>query len=311
MTSVGLAAAGWVPIPSYNPSAEPTALSTSTVPAGRLIVGTSNFNSSTRSYENELVIIEDANTDSPSFTRRNLLNIRFDGNISQIAINPENADEFIVVFSNYNVESLAYTNNNGLSFTAIEGNLAGTETSGDELYGISIRTANILPLDGEILYLVGTSAGLYSTTELNGENTVWTKEAPQTLASLPITWIESRPSDGMILVATHGQGAFWAKANVPTSLAEESLPNEIKLQPNYPNPFNPETTIRFTMSQASDVVLEVFNSNGQKVQSIVQQRLSAGEHTYSFNGSNLNSGVYLLRLQSQGQVMTQKMTLIK
>lgn len=314
--SISTAQGAWEPIPNFNTGATPTALTTTVEPAGRLIVGTSSFSSST-GYENGLRIIEDAASDSPNIIRRILRDIisdePFEGNIQNIAVNPEDADEFIVVFSNYNVKSLAYTTNNGLTFTNIEGNLAGTEANDDELLGLSIRAANILPFQGEKLYLVGTSAGLYSTTEINGAETVWTKESENLIGSVPISWIESRPSDGFIAVATHARGTFTAKANVSTNVTEasNSLPTEVSLKQNYPNPFNPTTTIAFELPTNARVLLDVYNSNGQLVQSLLNSRLNSGSHAYEFNASSLNSGIYFARLQVGEQVITRKMTLLK
>lgn len=315
--SVASAQNAWEPIPGFSSNAFPTALTTSTEPSGRLIVGTSSFDSNFNLYDNSLQIIENASSENPTILVRRLRDEAssgfFEGNIQNIAINPENADEFIVVFSNYNVKSLAYTSDNGLTFTNIEGNLAGTENIDNELLGLSVRAANILPFQGEKLYLVGTSAGLYSTTEINGAETVWTKESENLIGSVPVSWIESRPSDGLIAVATHARGVFWAKANVITSMAGNlsDLPLEVSLKQNYPNPFNPETTIGFDTSQNARVLLDIYNSNGQLVQSILNSRLNAGSHAYQFNAGNLNSGVYFARLQVGQQVLTKKMTLLK
>jgi len=315
--SASAARAAWEPIPDFSSSSFPTAFTTTTEPAGRLIVGTSSFNSSLNFYDNSLQIINDAGGDSPVILQRRFRDEVsggfFEGNIQNIAVNPENADEFFVIFSNYNVKSIAYTSDNGLTFFNVEGNLAGTEESGNDLLGLSVRAANILPFQGTKLYLVGTSAGLYSTTELAGAETVWTKESQNLIGSTPISWIESRPSDGFIAVATHARGTFWAKANVITSLSEnaDNLPLEISLKQNYPNPFNPQTTIGFDISQNSRVLLDVYNSNGQLVQSLLNSRLNSGSHTYQFNASRLNSGVYFARLQVADKVITRKMTLLK
>lgn len=305
----------WEPLPGFTTYGELSALSTSTVPAGRLLVGVSGYNLQGE-VATSVVVIDDAKGENPTFVEKPIIdpsnNLRVEGNVRHIAINPENANEYIVTISNYNVISLFHTIDNGDTFTVIEGNLAGSESIGNQVFGLSIRTANILPFNGKTLYLVGTSAGLYATTELNGNATEWVKESPDLIANLPITWIESRPSDGFILVATHGQGAFWAKLDVPTSIAEtDQFPLEIDLKPNYPNPFNPSTTIQFSLNKVADVQLEVFNAMGQLVQTLVNQRLTSGSHNYTFDGSGLNSGVYFVRLSSQEMVQTQKMTLVK
>ncbi|MEX2604220.1 MAG: T9SS type A sorting domain-containing protein [Gracilimonas sp.] len=89
-------------------------------------------------------------------------------------------------------------------------------------------------------------------------------------------------------------------------------PTQVRLNQNYPNPFNPTTKISFELP-ASDVVnLEVFNMLGQKVAEILTNtKLSSGEHTINFDASNLPSGVYLYRLNTNNFTEIRKMTLIK
>lgn len=98
----------------------------------------------------------------------------------------------------------------------------------------------------------------------------------------------------------------------PTDIpADDQLPRAVTLKQNYPNPFNPVTQIRFELPESSDVRLDVFNIQGQRVATVVNETRSAGTHTVSFDASTLASGVYLYRLQAGSQVFTKKMTLLK
>lgn len=89
------------------------------------------------------------------------------------------------------------------------------------------------------------------------------------------------------------------------------IPYRFQLKQNYPNPFNPETTISFSVQRAQHVKLEVFDIQGRVVQTLVDSRISAGEHRIRFNGSNLSSGTYLYRLFAGNEVQTKTMTLLK
>ncbi len=100
---------------------------------------------------------------------------------------------------------------------------------------------------------------------------------------------------------------------VVTSNEETELntPDQVRLSQNYPNPFNPSTNISFNLSEAGLTELSVYNMLGQKVRTIVNKRLSAGEYSYTFNADNLSSGIYIYRLRAAGQTITKRMTIIK
>ena len=84
-----------------------------------------------------------------------------------------------------------------------------------------------------------------------------------------------------------------------------------ELKQNYPNPFSPSTNIRYTLSTAGDVRLDVFNLLGQHVSSLVDGHRTAGEHTVAFDASGLGSGVYFYRIETGCAVQTMKMMLVK
>lgn len=99
---------------------------------------------------------------------------------------------------------------------------------------------------------------------------------------------------------------------VPVSNEEvTSIPTDIELQQNYPNPFNPSTEIHYKLPASSHVQLKVFDMLGRQVATLMDGRVSAGEHRVHFDASNLSSGIYLYRLKAGNVVQTRKMMLIK
>jgi hypothetical protein len=86
---------------------------------------------------------------------------------------------------------------------------------------------------------------------------------------------------------------------------------ETSIAHNYPNPFNPSTTIRYRIAQQSEVVMDVFDVAGRRVARLVNSVQEPGEYFVQFDGSALASGVYFLRLQASSFVDVQKLTLIK
>ncbi len=79
----------------------------------------------------------------------------------------------------------------------------------------------------------------------------------------------------------------------------------------YPNPFNPATTLTYTVSQPTHVTLSVYSSTGRKVASLVDRYVSMGEHSAIFDAGGLPSGVYLYRFEAGGTVKSGAMTLVK
>lgn len=102
-----------------------------------------------------------------------------------------------------------------------------------------------------------------------------------------------------------------ANALAPSLTAPSGLPRDYQLDQNFPNPFNPTTTISFSLPQASEVTLEIFNIAGQKTTTLINQRMEAGTHTCEWNGADAASGVYLYRLTAGDFCQAKKMLLLK
>jgi hypothetical protein len=108
-------------------------------------------------------------------------------------------------------------------------------------------------------------------------------------------------------------GAYEYGSSIPVSIEDvsEKIQN-YQLSQNYPNPFNPVTTISYALPQASNVELNVYNLNGQLVQSLVNGRLGKGMHKAEFNGADLTSGMYIYNLKVDNKVVSsKKMMLLK
>ena len=98
----------------------------------------------------------------------------------------------------------------------------------------------------------------------------------------------------------------------PTDVEDEKvIPEYFALEQNYPNPFNPSTKIKFALPSSGDTKLIVYNIFGEKVKTLVQSYLEAGNHEIDFTAEDLSSGVYLYALQFDGKQEIKKMILQK
>lgn len=98
-----------------------------------------------------------------------------------------------------------------------------------------------------------------------------------------------------------------------TSIDDKPDRNPIayKLSKNHPNPFNPSTTIRYSLPKATKMELSIYNLSGRKISTLVNGKRSRGTHSIRFNAENLSSGIYLYRIKTPDFSSTRKMILMK
>lgn len=92
---------------------------------------------------------------------------------------------------------------------------------------------------------------------------------------------------------------------------EGFVPLGIELMQNFPNPFNPSTTIRYGVHKSSFVNLTIYDVNGKEIETIVSENQQPGFYEVSFNGERFSSGIYFYRLEAGGVSEVKRMTLIK
>jgi len=89
------------------------------------------------------------------------------------------------------------------------------------------------------------------------------------------------------------------------------IPKEYSLKQNYPNPFNPSTSIKFDIPDLTNVKLSVFDITGRELAVLVNEQLQPGSYDYKWNASQLASGIYFYKLQTNGFSQVKKMMLVK
>jgi len=105
--------------------------------------------------------------------------------------------------------------------------------------------------------------------------------------------------------------AIFGYTSTPNSVQPFSSPFSFSLSQNFPNPFNPTTTIRFTVQQLGRTSLHIYNSIGQLVTTLVDKELAAGAYSINFDAKQLSSGLYFYRFTSGTFTDVKKMTVVK
>jgi subtilisin family serine protease len=112
----------------------------------------------------------------------------------------------------------------------------------------------------------------------------------------------------------YGYGVIDVMAAIDYELSvidENNIPDEFLILNVYPNPFNPTTTIRFSVEARHASLLQVFDITGRLVETIENDKLLPGEHAYTWDASGLSSGIYFVQLKTPSGRITQKITYLK
>lgn len=230
------------------------------------------------------------------------------GYVSSIATDPSDSDRMLVGISSYNVVNLWYTDDRGATWTAVEGNLGGTNSP-------SVRDVAMIQAPGAAeLFLAATSTGLYSTFHLDGADTIWRRESDDLVGTVVVDMLKVRPSDSLVVVGTHGKGVY--SLEVPAGTAAPEAASRLSMDGNTPNPFNPRTRLHFSVDRDGPVVISVRDVAGRQVRTLMRRHLPAGEHAVTWDGlddrgDEVSSGVYLVSLESAGRRVSQKVTLVR
>jgi hypothetical protein len=156
----------------------------------------------------------------------------------------------------------------------------------------------------------GTDGGVYAS--------------PHSIDSAVVNWTAPAKGSGTVTAyASAFQGSTSSSSGQSRSLSisaseiltsvgsEQSRSHSISLSHNYPNPFNPSTTISFSLPSKSFVSLKVIDALGREVSTLLSEELQAGTYSCRWESAELPSGAYFYRLQTAGHVETKRMTLLR
>jgi hypothetical protein len=218
----------------------------------------------------------------------------YDPNVIRNTIFANNTGSASLYFSNPTCHQITYCdfyNNQGGNFIGDVpdslGELMGVNVNGDScdvFFNIFLNPQFVDPMDGDY-HLQSTS--------------------PCIDAGDPAS---PHDPDGTIA----DMGAFYyPHSGIPENHAQSSLPTSFQLFQNYPNPFNPTTKISFSLPIISKITLSIYDLIGRHITTLIDDQLDAGYHRFTFDASNLSSGIYFYQLQANNFIATKKMVFIK
>lgn len=274
-----------------------SAIAVSKVPANRVYYGTATRN---------VYRIDNANTGNQLSTALPYTDLPSGGYVSSIAVDPRNADNVMVAYSNYGIYSLYYSSNGGNNWTKIAGNLEeNPDGSGN---GPSIRWAKIIPVSDGTVYMLGTSVGLFATTQLNAEGTYWTQQATNEIGNSVVTMIDHRSTDGLVTVATHSHGIFSTHITSVNDVVgiKQTSTNTVASMSIVPNPATTVAAVHINVQQKTKITLDIYDELGRHITSLASATLDAGDKEYPLNTASLHNGIYYCTLRSGNNSETKK-----
>jgi len=193
----------------------------------------------------------------------------------------------------------------------------GTTLVGDTS-SVEIQIHNVGVQSLAVSQVLG-SGGIFSaepdsfTVNMGSGQVVNVSFAPQAQGNYSgwIRFVSNDPVNDTLSVYVEGTG------DQVTGIDEgTNIPKTFAVSPNYPNPFNPTTTIKYQLPQTSDVQLSIFNVLGQKVRTLVNAQIEAGYHSTEWDGRNdlgaqVGSGIYIYRFSAGDYLRVQKMIMLK
>ncbi len=185
------------------------------------------------------------------------------------------------------------------------------ENISGSLPNLPVNCIAVEPMNANHPLYIGTDAGIYYRDDATGDWEAYSTNLPNVI----VNELEVHSGSQTLKAASYGRGIWESPLQSTISdiaQKEFAIPADLTLYPNYPNPFNPSTVLRYRIGKSMHVRLVVFNALGQQVRVLMDGMQKAGEHQITFDASGLASGVYYARLSANGGSVTSgKLLLIK
>lgn len=222
--------------------------------------------------------------------------------ITDVVADTSNPAVCYVTVSGYNLDEtnahIFRTTNYGQNWTSISGNMPDVPVN-----------SLVIDYSRQNTLFVGCDAGVFYTTDLG---TTW-KVLGAGLPNSPVFDVNLHLPTMTLVAGTHGRSMFRIDVSVLTGVKEEkgNTPDGFGISSNYPNPFNPSTTIVYSLDKGSSVSLELYDITGTLIALLDEGYRGAGTHRFNYRTQGESSGVYFVKLTAGNQTSIRKIILMK
>jgi Secretion system C-terminal sorting domain len=234
----------------------------------------------------QVLKISNANTASPTILSSSFISVAAGAAISNIDVDPANANNVLVTLSNYGIVSVWESTNGGTSWTNIEGNLPDMPVHWGIFAPANAQLNGAGGGDGGIL--LATELGVWTTSQINGASTQWIPNNSG-LANVSTYMLRYRPSDNLVVAATHGRGLFTTiLPTVVTGVPDNTITKDFI---KYISADNSQLQIVIGTLQTKTMTVQLIDMGGR----LVDQRKNKYQNSV-IDLNRLQSGVYIVKI---------------
>ena len=166
--------------------------------------------------------------------------------------------------------------------------------------------------DTESVYIIDVSDGVRTALSAGSTYRLGTQDNPQAIGDVEVRDNGDGSFTLYVLGNRNGIGSYrFDAAAAMVNIAFMATDMHFSLDPNYPNPFNPVTTIPYTLNKNSEIEISIYDLIGRHIRTLYQGQQKAGRHHLRFDASGLSSGIYVCSLKSGKHTVNRKITLLK
>ncbi len=166
--------------------------------------------------------------------------------------------------------------------------------------------------EDESVHIVDASTGLSTAAFVGATYSLGTTHNRNGSGDVEVRARDNGKFDIFVIGNQNGIGVYRFDAtSIPTSIYHRVELEDYYLMANYPNPFNPITTIPYSMKSSADVRIEIYDLNGRCITTLYDAYQKSGQHKVVFNAHDLSSGIYICKLIVGNEVSARKLTLLK